>query len=181
MNARALLRAILDQYELDPLGPHGLGHWARVCSNGLFLADREDADPELVELFALLHDACRLDDGRDEEHGLRGAQLATDFRGEYFELGDRSFESLHRALVLHSRGLLHDEPAVEVCWDADRLDLPRIGLQPLPGLLCTASARAVAEERDMLPEFGEEAFLAAHWGVDESGAPLDDDDWEDGP
>ncbi|MCB2041992.1 MAG: hypothetical protein KDH48_15080, partial [Rhodoferax sp.] len=30
---------------------------------------------------------------------------------------------------------------VLTCWDADRLDLGRVGIRPLPERLCTAAAR----------------------------------------
>lgn len=176
---RELMRAILDQYQLDVMGIHGLGHWARVCSNGLYLADREGLESDVVELFALFHDACREDDGHDREHGLRAAQLAESLRGVHYDLPDEDFQRLWNACIAHSEGLLHADPVVEVCWDADRLDLTRIGVQPIPGLLCTASARAVAEGMNVLPEFGEEAFLVANWGVDETGeAAMDaEEDW----
>lgn len=171
---RDLVQAILEQYQLDPLGTHGLVHWARVCSNGLYLSDREGIDTEVVELFALLHDACRWDEGQDHEHGLRAETLAMQFRGQHFDLGDADFELLLTACRLHSEGLLHADPVVEVCWDADRLDLSRIHVQPMPGLLCTASGRAIALGDDELPPCGEDAFLANNWGVTESGEILDD-------
>jgi uncharacterized protein len=178
---RELASAIIEQFQLPLDGIHGLEHWARVCSNGYHLADREGLDCELVEYFALLHDACREDDGRDPEHGLRAANLATAWRGIHFDLTDADFERLTYALRLHSGGLLDADPIVEVCWDADRLDLTRIGVTPMPGLLCTESARAVVEGSDELPPVGEEAFLIGNWGVDLAGEPAEDELWEDLP
>jgi hypothetical protein len=34
-----------------------------------------------------------------------------------------------------------DDPTVGACWDADRLDLPRVGVTVDPRLLSTAAAR----------------------------------------
>ena len=50
---------------------------------------------------------------------------------------------------------------------------PLLGLmiRPMPGLLCTDSARAVVEGIDELPPVGEEAFLIGNWGVDLAGNP----------
>jgi uncharacterized protein len=55
---------------------------------------------------------------------------------------------------------------VQACWDADRLDLGRVGIAPAPERLCTAAAReriAWANER-ALRGF-EPAFVRAAWGV----------------
>ena len=41
----------------------------------------------------------------------------------------------------HLAGSMDVDPALRVCWDADRLDLWRVGLEPDPALLCTAHAR----------------------------------------
>ncbi len=176
---RELVTAILEQFQLPLDGVHGLEHWARVCSNGYHLADREGLDADLVEYFALLHDACREDEGRDHEHGLRAANLAGAWRGVHFDLTDEDFQHLTYALRFHSDGLLHADPIVEVCWDADRLDLSRIGVTPMPGLLCTNSARAVVDGMDELPPVGEEAFLVGNWGIDLAGDPAEDEPWED--
>jgi uncharacterized protein len=169
MNRSGLLRAIFAQYVLEPEGIHGLAHWARVCAAGQRLAEFEGVDPDFVELFALLHDACRWDDGHDPEHGARAAELAATLRGEHFELPDADFDALTRALTLHSDGLLDELPAVQVCWDADRLDLPRVGVRPRPERLCTAGARALLASRDEYP--AEDAVLA-RWRVNADGRLL---------
>ena len=68
-----LLAAIRRQYRLHWTGIHGVGHWARVLDAGLRLASVTGADPEVVALFALFHDACRRNDSHDPRHGARGA------------------------------------------------------------------------------------------------------------
>jgi uncharacterized protein len=42
---------------------------------------------------------------------------------------------------LHSDGHVEGEPALRACWDADRLDLGRVGIRPDPAYLCTNPAR----------------------------------------
>ncbi|MCB9516443.1 MAG: hypothetical protein R3C71_10745 [Candidatus Krumholzibacteriia bacterium] len=173
MKPRGLMRAVLEQYVLAPDGIHGVSHWARVCAAGRHLAEAAAVDPDFAELFALLHDACRWNDGSDPEHGARAAALAIALRGQHFELPDAAFAELQRALTFHSDGRVEDVPAVQVCWDADRLDLTRIGVRPWPRLLCTPAARALAAGEGQLPAFDSTAFLAARWGVTPRGSLLD--------
>ena len=136
-----LLARILDGYALRPAGIHGVAHWARVLENGQRLAPSADADPDIIELFAVFHDARRVNDQRDDGHGGRGAELARQLRGEYFELDDGRFALLQYACREHTSGLRDADPSVQVCWDADRLDLLRVGTWPRPELLCTDAAR----------------------------------------
>jgi uncharacterized protein len=68
----AILAAILNEYALPFHGNHGVVHWARVLENGLRIAEDTGADREVVALFALFHDARRVDENRDDDHGLRG-------------------------------------------------------------------------------------------------------------
>ena len=42
----------------------------------------------------------------------------------------------------HSDGLTEADVTVQTCWDADRLDLARVGIEPEPRLLCTQQAKS---------------------------------------
>jgi uncharacterized protein len=95
----------------------------------------------LVELFAVLHDSRRQSDGKDPEHGLRAAELATSLEGRFYRLGDERLELLCKACRDHSEGYTEGDPTIQTCWDADRLDLGRIGIQPSPRQLCTVAAK----------------------------------------
>jgi uncharacterized protein len=53
-------------------------------------------------------------------------------------------ERLAAACDGHTDGFISDDPTVGACWDADRLDLPRVGIKPDARLLSTAAARAGA-------------------------------------
>jgi len=45
------------------------------------------------------------------------------------------------AMARHDAGTVADGPLISVCWDADRLCLPRVGVEPQPQLLSTRSGR----------------------------------------
>ncbi len=136
-----LLNEILGRYPLEPNGLHGIGHWARVLENGRRLAEKTGAMIEVVELFAIFHDSQRQNDGSDPGHGSRGARLAEEMRGKWFDLTDMAFNHLVDACSLHTNGFVSADITVQTCWDADRLDLGRIGIVPDKNRLCTAAAR----------------------------------------
>jgi uncharacterized protein len=141
MIAKALIETILRQYSLSPGGIHGLPHWARVLETGRTLARRTGAKIEVVELFAVFHDARRLNDGWDRGHGLRGADLASQFRGDLFHLSDPDFDLLYQACRDHTKGTTEGDFTVQTCWDADRLDLGRVRIDLDRKYLCTEAAR----------------------------------------
>ncbi len=139
--SRDLMSLIQRGFALDLEGIHGIHHWARVCENGLRLAKETGADPELTELFAYLHDSQRLTEGWDLEHGRRAAAFAQSLQGSYLSLCEERLELLTYACIHHSDGLMDADVTVQACWDSDRLDLGRIGIQPDPQRLCTPVAR----------------------------------------
>jgi uncharacterized protein len=118
-----------------------------VLENGLRLAPLTGADPRVVTLFALFHDARRENDDHDPEHGARGAALARELReageryGVLHDLPDDSFQLLIAACTLHTSARSHADVTVATCFDADRLDLPRCGIRVDPARLCTSAAR----------------------------------------
>lgn len=136
-----LILAIIAQLPINWRGLHGLGHWARVYENGRRLAKITGADPQVVALFALLHDSRRLNEHADPGHGPRGAKLAEQMRSASFQLADQPFALLLAACRLHTEARTHTEVTVQTCFDADRLDLARVGKTVDPRLLCTEAAR----------------------------------------
>jgi uncharacterized protein len=135
-----LVHAILEDYALPWHGTHGLGHWARVLENGLRLAEVTGAKVEVVQLFAIFHDARRVNEGVDDGHGQRGADLAAELR-HLFKLPDADFELLYEACAAHTDGLTEADVTIQTCWDADRLDRGRVGIVPAPMKLCTPAAK----------------------------------------
>ncbi len=138
---RRLISDILTWYALPPHGVHGLTHWARVLENGLRLAKLTGADVEVVRLFSVLHDCQRENEGHDPMHGRRAAQFARRIRGIHFDLDRPRFELLSEACASHADGVIEADITVQTCWDADRLDLGRVGKTVNPALLCTDAAR----------------------------------------
>lgn len=136
-----LIAAIVNQLAINPCGIHGLSHWARVYANGLRLAETTGADVRVVELFALFHDSRRLTEQADPDHGPRGAMLAAQLRGVVFQLDEQPFQLLLAACRLHTAARTHADATVQTCFDADRLDLGRLGITVDPQFLCTEAAR----------------------------------------
>ena len=136
-----LVALVVTGYALYLDGIHGRAHWARVRANGLRLAGLTGANQQVVELFALLHDSKRLNDGRDPQHGARAAEFARSLHGSLVDLSNEDFELLRYACAYHTSGMTEADITVQTCWDADRLDLGRIGIRPDPRRLCTDAAR----------------------------------------
>ncbi len=134
-------RRILEGYPLDVEGVHGAGHWARVLENGRRIGPLEGADPLVLDLFALFHDSRRENDDWDPDHGRRGARLAESLRSLLPPLTDLQMDQLLTACTQHTSLATHPDPTIRACFDADRLDLARVGITPDPKLLCTKTAR----------------------------------------
>ena len=138
----ALIQHLKTQFCLDWHGIHGIRHWSRVRYNGLLMARENNASVHVVELFAFFHDARRFNDHRDPEHGIRGAELAWQLRGRFFEATEAEMALLTEACHEHSNGLIEADITVQTCFDADRLDLARVGIMPNPRYLCTEQAKS---------------------------------------
>ena len=138
---RPFIEHIRAEFQLDWHGIHGAAHWARVRHNGLQLARTTGANVRVVELFAFLHDVRREHDGHDALHGQRAAELAHELQGRFFSLDSGEMRLLELACRDHSEGHTRADPTVQTCWDADRLDLGRVGIEPRAEYLCTDAAR----------------------------------------
>jgi uncharacterized protein len=136
-----LFQAILTRYPLQPCGTHGVSHWGRVWETGEALAHQTGANMAVVRLFALFHDCQRENEGWDDGHGQRGADLAAEFRDVHYDVADDEFDMLQEACTRHTDGLTCADMTVMTCWDADRLDLGRVGIVPARARLCTEAAR----------------------------------------
>ncbi len=142
------LEAILNEakkvFSLDSAWTqHGPRHWEQVEKNAIMLGEHTvGCDMEVARLFALLHDCKRRNEGRDPEHGARAAEFAQVLsdRG-MLGLNAGQLATLKYAMTHHNGGKVSDDPTIGVCWDADRLDLPRVGTTPHFNLLSTPYAR----------------------------------------
>lgn len=157
--SRSLIAHVRAEFQLDLNGIHGVAHWSRVRAHGLRLASRTQADRRVVELFSFLHDARREHDGHDPQHGDRAAELARELEGRWFNLDRLARRLLETACRDHSDGFTRADVTVQTCWDADRLDLGRVGMRPDPTRLCTEAARepGVIEDAYQRSRFHHEA------------------------
>jgi uncharacterized protein len=140
---RRLLAALLATSPAMATAIHGARHWVAVARNAVELAERtEGASAYVGVLFALLHDCARESDGDDPEHGARAA-------GRFIELErllphplpEEDVDRLMWALIHHDQGVTSTDPTIGVCFDADRLELARVGITPDPRLLSTKAGR----------------------------------------
>lgn len=140
----ALLDRILGDYALDPEGIHGIAHWCRVVRYGRELSANTGADKKIVALFGLLHDSRRRTNGKDDGHGGRAAEYAELLAGEgLLRLDSARLGILRQACAFHTKGLtpgFSPDATILTCWDADRLDLVRLGWKIDCGMLGTPAA-----------------------------------------
>lgn len=141
VSLQPVLQAVLKDYVLPWQGDHGIAHWARVLENGLKIAEVTAADVEVVSLFAVLHDSRRVNEWSDPNHGPRAALFARTLRGSVFDLDDHQLELLCQACHGHTHERTHPDVTIQACWDADRLDLGRVGTTPHPYYLNTDFAK----------------------------------------
>ena len=127
LNLALVLRAVLEEYTLPWDGFHGLAHWARVLENGRRLAPLTGALIEVVELFAVLHDCQRVSEGEDPDHGQRrpSSVVSSTASSSTFPIANSGYFT-ERAGRTHEH--THRDVTIQTCWDADRLDLGRVGV-----------------------------------------------------
>ena len=124
---------------------HGIVHWDRVANNADLL-NTSDVDLLVVKAFAYVHDVERNDDGYDLQHGPRAAALVDEIRDtELAFLNDDEILQLKKACELHTSTWRTEDATVNACFDADRLDLGRVGIAPNPGKMATVQGHILAE------------------------------------
>jgi uncharacterized protein len=134
---------LVETHSIGHDGFHGKDHWLRVLQNAREIAVGTGANLRVLELFAVLHDSRRENEDHDPEHGHRAASYAVELRGKWFDLADDEMDLLVEACRFHSDGMTEAHLTVQACWDADRLDLGRVGIRPKERYLCTAYAKRI--------------------------------------
>lgn len=119
---------------------HGIEHWSRVLYNGFYLSDYNGADKEVIAYFALFHDCQRYNDHTDAEHGERGAKF---FESLYTktDLKIGQFDKVIQACAEHNLSTDSIDLDIGTCFDADRLDLKRVGITLKNNFLSTDIAK----------------------------------------
>ena len=129
---------------------HGYPHWRRVELNGIKIAT-PNTDEDVVRCFAYLHDCARVSNGPDEEHGPRAAEIALTLRETLLKaLTDEQMEKLLRACREHTTTHRTGDDTIDVCFDADRLDLGRVGIIPDPYKMATVNGALEAKESSLV-------------------------------
>ena len=133
-----ILKTIRKQIKIDWWGHHGIRHWARVRRNGRIIAQHvPNIDLTVLDLFAVLHDAGRHDEDEDPYHGYRCAALLRKvYKPEDFGLNLGQYITLLYAIEHHSEQVKPISITVAACWNADRLDIGRVGITPDKRFMC---------------------------------------------
>ena len=139
---RRVMQHCVANYKLKLEGTHGLPHWTRVLINGRRLCARVGVSHHVVDLYAILHDSQRINEGKDPQHGARAERTVAELAyGGCLNLATDDLAVLCLACRLHSTGVIDGPLLAQICWDADRLDLGRVGITPTANKLCTEAAR----------------------------------------
>ena len=126
---------------------HGISHWDRVARNADALST-SDVDSLVVKAFAYIHDVERINESDDWQHGPRAALLVDEIRSSVLGfLNDLEIEQLKEACRLHTLRHKTEDATVNACFDADRLDLGRVGITPNPDKMATETGRLLAGKR----------------------------------
>lgn len=167
-----LEQAVIQRFKLDLEGMYGQAHWRRVLRNGILIAE---ADPDNVCLpvvcaFAFLHDAARETEQRELGHGPAASRLTQ----ELFDKG--VLDWLDKTMLTQLRAAVCDHPlnlqieqvsrgaaTLNACWDAAKLDLPRMGVTPA-GLKSVYALQPGVVER----------HVAEAWNPDDPNAMIGD-------
>jgi uncharacterized protein len=145
-------------------------HVERVAKIAAILAEKENADWELVQTAALLHD---IGYAIGEPHNKTGAQLARKILERSTNLPEQRIEKTVKIILRHPIAFRYQLETVEekIVWDADKIDLLGVigiarvfhwmgrkpfettvntcfeELKPIYKLLNTTSARRIAKRR----------------------------------
>jgi len=130
-----LLNIVIKQFKLDIDGEHGINHWLKVYQNCLMLAEHYEVSSEVFELFSLLHDSKREDEYTDINHGKRAALFVNDLiKEEKIIISKLDKKRLIFACSNHTKinknAKIYQDIIVQICIDADRLDIGRVGIEP---------------------------------------------------
>jgi len=144
MDKELILKEAKKILKIDINHIHGLSHWERVEKFGHYLAGLNGADKKLLSLFAFTHDLGRVNDTyEDFLHGERSAEIAKKFFQEgIIKATDEQMDKLIYACQHHNKPKAQsDDLTIRTCWDSDRLDIWRVGIEPNPLYLYTNEAK----------------------------------------
>jgi len=147
--SRALINLLKCHSKFYNSSIHGIYHWRTVERNGHYLAQHTGADTKVVSCFAYFHDCMRENEHIDPKHGHRGAMFAVEHK-DILGLNDSQLEMLIQACKGHTHGRNTSCVTVATCWDADRLDIGRVGITPDSSYLVSDEAKRIADNNDFI-------------------------------
>ena len=161
---RRLKRFCLGHWDSSLGQMHGPEHWERVRVFAHLLSPKDGIDFMVTDAFAYLHDVERHDNLEDPQHGPRAAALVRRIRRTYLRyLNDSQVALLCKACEQHTAAQSTGEYIIDLCFDADRMDLPRVGIIPDPERMATHLGADMVKGDDYL-EFWEKIRLSMAGG-----------------
>lgn len=146
------LDALVHKVKIDFNGVHGFAHWQAVYRTGRLLSNQVDGT--VLFLFSVFHDFFRETDYADPKHGERAVESMSLIEAHLKMVGKTltklQMEKLAFALKYHDLepeaygqldSPLKDDKTVQICLDADKLDLGRVGIQPDERYFLTKEAK----------------------------------------
>jgi len=105
---------------------HSKSHVERVYNLAVRIAKKENADLEIVEASALLHDIARAmeDEGKIEDHAVEGAKMAKKVLEEV-NFPKEKIDKVVHCIEVHRfrKGIKAESLEAKILQDADRLDI----------------------------------------------------------
>lgn len=129
---------------------HGCAHWERVEAFGLLMAEENPkADTDVIRWFAWLHDSQRFDPyANQDNHGRIAARFIKKIRKTFLsDLTDEQIEKLETACRIHPVKKSSGDITIDLCLDADRLDLPRVSFTTDPNRMASETGAKYARNR----------------------------------
>lgn len=128
-----LLERLDDNFCLKDSDYHNKKHWNRVFKLSKYIRELNGIESNIFKYFAMFHDVGRTDEDYNQNHGENGSKLAIKYR-KYINLTDEEFEKLIFACKWHTKPLdttnkFFKDKIINICWDADKLDLVRLNIK----------------------------------------------------
>lgn len=134
-------------FKLGKRSHHGPWHWRKVAMNTKELCKHvQGSDPVVCIMFAYLHDCQRINEMDDPKHGYRAAGFIRRQKRmlqDNYGISEKQLDILAEACKHHNEGGTSSDPTIGVCWDADRLDLIRVGQIPDRRYFSTEAAKTL--------------------------------------
>ena len=132
---------------------HGISHLRRVAILSGRLANAVGEDVESAIVMGFLHDCARRNDKNDIDHARDSEVLARGLIERFYSHLD--VDRICEAIAGHADGDVTSDPFTGCLWDADRLELKRIGRTIDLDLLSTKVAKRLARRRQQGVKFRE--------------------------